>query len=517
MNIFICTMLWIVLIPVVLALIILFTSGFDGLGVILVPVILIMILPIFLFGATSFLVGYYGLQSWISSISILVVSGLLTLFLTPLCIQLSADPALLFGTLKLLLLFVLFFAAGYIGRFLPKEIVVLEAVIVALPLLYISLGQAALGAYMPFDYRFYWNGDSSSKIYSQLENGTRYYTYPKMFIDPFPAKVIGIKYCNDRGEFVGYSNADNISYHVAGEPYEPTTSDNSDILLHKNYAKNLSAMLASASNAIRKDGSQHSVLLYYDNNTLFRNEIFYHPNGVVERIDRYSFNKKLGAFDMCGKKSFDPLGYTYPQKWSVHDFRKSNGVPRIVQSLGISADSLGGRELDKSQSLIAENIHIIDTLRNRLKEKGMRSDNIEVLLASAQFSRQSKVCLSVNPNGQMWNLTFSSNFTQLKSVEQMETILDALALCRLESAVGEIHQDYPQCAEIRIDEIGSENYIALFLLNDRAISVDFRFSFIYDPMMHTDPKKRADAKRLWEEVKHIVKFSSEVSESRGKQ
>lgn len=88
----------------------------------------------------------------------------------------------------------------------------------------------------------------------------------------------------------------------------------------------------------------------------------------------------------------------------------------------------------------------------------------------------------------------------------MDTILDALALCRIESGVGEVHLDCEDCTEIRIDEIGTDNYVYLYLLNDKAISADFRFSFIYDPMVHTDLKKQADAKLLWDEMKQIVKF-----------
>lgn len=508
MNIFLSTTLWIVLVPIILGLILFLLSGFDGMVIMLMCFGFIHIVPILLFGATSFILGYYGLHSWWIPISILVVSGLLTLFLAAFCVRLSPDPALLFGTLKLLLLFVIAFMSGYIGRNLSQSGFIIDTVVVGALFLYLALGQVALGAFAPFSYNYFWTCDISSQWYSEQENGTSYYKNPKMFIDPFPAQIIGVKYYNDRGEFVGYSNDINYSYSAIGISDGEMTSDNSDILLHKNYEENLRTILASSSNAIRKDLPQHSVLTHYESDTLFRKEVFYHPNGVVSWVRCYYFNHKFETFVVYKETFFDPLGYVEPQKWSIRDFRKSNGVPQIVHSVGVSTDSLNGRKLDESQTRIVENIHIIDTLRNTLKNKNKRCDNIEILLESVQFDPTNKASICINPRGYMRKGYFDwpDDFTQLKSVEQMGTILDALALCRLESGIGEVHSDCEDCTEIRINEIGTDNYIYLYLLNDRAISADFRFSFIYNPMIHTDPKKQADAKRLWDEMKDIVKF-----------
>lgn len=202
MNIFLSTTLWTLLVPAILGLVLFVLSGFDGMVVMLMIFGLINVVPTLLFGATSFLLGYYGLQNWWISIYIIVVSGLLILFFAAFCIKLFPDPALLFSILKLLLLFVIAFIAGYIGRNLSPVGVIIDKVVVGALFLYLALGQVALGAYAPLSYKYFWTGDNSSQLYSEQENGTIYYKKPKMFIDPFPAQVIGVKYCNDRGELM---------------------------------------------------------------------------------------------------------------------------------------------------------------------------------------------------------------------------------------------------------------------------------------------------------------------------
>lgn len=65
----------------------------------------------------------------------------------------------------------------------------------------------------------------------------------------------------------------------------------------------------------------------------------------------------------------------------------------------------------------------------------------------------------------------------------METICDALSLCRLESGITErivhYYDESIKCPRIRIKENSKRNkYIIFYLLENRVVSSDFKLSFV---------------------------------------
>lgn len=518
MNIFLLTNLWIVAIPLAFSLIILIASGFDELGVVLMAAWMIFFLPILLFGVTSFVMGYCGLTNWLISVPLLILWGGLTLLFSSFGLEYSPEPRLLFGLLKVLLLFGIAFGAGYLGRYLHEDGFVIDAVISGVLFLYISLGQISNGSFAPLDYYAFWTDDSSSPLcYSEQDNGTRYYKQIKMLIDPFPARIAGIRYHNSKGEYVGYSNDQSIGQKVQGIDEGDMTSDNSEILLHKNYESNFHQIIGLCKNAIRKDFTQYSILMYYDRDTLFKKEVSYYPNGVVDKINSYYYDETECLFSDYEHNvryvynsdwhTFDPLGFFLHEKeWRTGDFRKTNGVPQLAKQIGISLDSIDNNTvLDESQKKIVHIVSIIDTIRKQLKVEDRSADNINILCNVAKFSPSSMISIQIDRDRGTWS-DFSSgrDFTQLADVEQMNTVCDALALCRLESGITQIYRN-GWAIGIRIKEIKEGGgFFGLFLFDDMAISADSQLCFIYDPSIHNDPKKREDAERLWNEMKQII-------------
>lgn len=519
MNIFLLTNLWTVAIPLAFSLIILIASGFDELGVVLMAAWMIFFLPILLFGVTSFVMGYCGLTNWLISVPLLILWGGLTLLFSSFGLEYSPEPRLLFGLLKVLLLFGIAFGAGYLGRYLPKDGFVIDAVISGVLFLYISLGQIANGSFAPLDYHAFWTDDSSSPLcYSEQDNGTRYYKQIKILIDPFPARIAGIRYHNSKGEFVGYSNDQSVDQKVQGINEGDMTSDNSDILLHKNYESNLRQIIGPCENAIRKDFIEYSILMYYDRDTLFKKEISYYPNGVVDKVNNYYYDEAGCLFNdyehnvryvyNSDQHTFDPLGFfSGREEWRSGDFRKTNGVPQLAKEIGISLESIDNNTvLDESQKEIVRMVSIIDTIRKQLKVENRSDDNINILCKAAKFSPTSMISIQIDKGRGTWKSDFSSgkDFTQLKNVEQMNTVCDALALCRLESGMTQLYRS-EWAIGIRIKEIKEDGgFLGLFLFDDMAVSSDSGLCFIYDPSIHKDPKKREDAERLWNEMKQII-------------
>ena len=90
----------------------------------------------------------------------------------------------------------------------------------------------------------------------------------------------------------------------------------------------------------------------------------------------------------------------------------------------------------------------------------------------------------------------------------METICDALSLCRLESGITErivhYYDESIKCPRIRIKENSKRNkYIIFYLLENRVVSSDFKLSFVFDPSAHMD---KVD---YWEKMHQLVDKSAD--------
>lgn len=93
---------------------------------------------------------------------------------------------------------------------------------------------------------------------------------------------------------------------------------------------------------------------------------------------------------------------------------------------------------------------------------------------------------------------------------RLDPVCAALSLCHLESAVTERmvrrYDNTIACPRIRIKENSNRTkYMILYLLEDRAVSADFRFRFVFDPSIHADEKRRQDAADLWQKMQQLAR------------
>lgn len=508
MNIYVMTML--VILGVILALILLLyvLSGFDSLTLIVMPVLFGMgALFILLFITTSFILGLKGTEHIYWGIGSLLIFGLLNYLFLPSC-TMAADPKIVYATLKIITFFVIAFGCGYLWRagennnsYLFIITKILSTVCSAFLLGYITMANLlAFG-----DISLFWNEAAYNS------DKTLFYEQ-KIRISPFPARVIGVRYYNKCGLYAGASAKHPINSKLIDMRLGETPNGNADIFLNKKYKPVIAELLADCKEALRYESGRTTVYLFYKNDTLRRIETDYHENGVVSKIRRY---RSMPGNEYDVVKKFDELGTPLQtddssnllsRLWSIHDFRIEAEVPRI----NYGYDDPNHPKLDKRLCNVLNSETLFEQMRDSLKAMGQLGDNLSVALLLEGFATGDSVSISVAIDAySRYGDNNDTGFECMNTVEDMDTICDALALCRLESAITErivnYGEDRIRCPRIRIKENTEQGkYVILYLLEDRAISSDFKYCFVFDPSAHSDPKKQNDAASLWEQTQQMA-------------
>lgn len=507
MNIYLLTTVWVLGVIVALMLLFLIISGFDLQGLVLLMILWSSALPFVLFIACSFVCGLKGTEQLYWAIGMLLVYGLLTYILLPSC-QLAADPKVVHGTLKIALFFLLAFGCGYLWRMEYGHFPVLSvaAKIVVTLCAGLVLGYVLLANLRPL-------GGVNENFWAPVGyNAEKTLFYGnRMYYSPFPARVLGVRYYNRHGQYAGASSVQPCLNVLLDMRMGEVPDGSADILLHKRYQPMVRKLLADCKEAFRCESDRTTIYLFYCKDTLHRIEVDYYENGIISKIRRYhttSMNEydEPGFFDELGapqKKLYDSIEWFRP--WRIGDFRVEDTVPRIRYGY----DRLHDPKLDPRLRGLLDYTTTFAQVRDSLRAQGESGDNLSIALSEAGFALDQTISIAVDSDS-YYGTSHNSHFKSLPTVSEMETVCDALTLCRLESGLTEriVHfsDEYIACPRIRIKENSKRNkYMILYLLEDRAVSSDFRFRFVFDPSVHPDESKRQDAAALWQEMQQLAR------------
>lgn len=508
-NLYLSATLWIPVAITALLLLGFVVSGFD-LEALVLPFVLWVIptMPFVLFIACSFIFGLKGTGHLAWGIGSVAVYGWLTYFVFPSC-QVAADPRILYGTLEIVPCFALAFGCGYLWRIGAGHRVDWQGITKIFATLCVGL---LMG------YITYANLREMGGVNDTLWTERRYNADKTLFYDrklrfsPFPARVLGVRYYNKHGKYAGGSAEQPCNSELSDMRMGEVPDGSADILLHKRYKPVVTELLADCKDAFRKESGRTTVYLFYKNDTLRRIEADHYENGIISQIRRYG-SMPGNRYEV--QERFDELGVPqnsyvdaawWRQLWRIVDFRVEAEVPRF----GYGYDDPDHPELDQRLRNALDYHTPFEQARDSLKAAGEMGDNLSIALLIKGFAIGTDTTLSVavDPDsyyGEDYNIDFKS----LETVKQMETVCDALALCRIESGMTErmvrYPEDYIPCPRIRIKEnSGRDKYMILYLLNDRAVSSDFKFRFVFDPSIHTDEHKRNEAGVLWKKMQQII-------------
>lgn len=237
----------------------------------------------------------------------------------------------------------------------------------------------------------------------------------------------------------------------------------------------------------------------------------YYENGIISKIRRYESvpTKEYdtpGMFDELGvpeERVYNSLQWFRP--WRIGDFRVVDTVPRFRYGY----DRLDDPRLDPRLRGVVDCSARFARVGDSLRALGESGDNLGIALSEAGFAPDKTISVAVD-TASYYGKPYDSQFCSLPTVPEMQTVCDALSLCRLESAVTErMIRDYDNtiiCPRIRIKENSNRTkYMILYLLEDRAVSSDFRFRFVFDPSAHADENKRQDVAALWQKMQQLAK------------
>lgn len=508
MNIYLLTTVWVLGSIAALVLFALIASGFDLGGVLIFSVLWgATTLPFILFIACSVVCGLKGTEHLCWAVGTLLVYGLLTYMLFPSC-QLAADPKIVHGTLKTALFFLLAFGCGYLWRTGNGQLPVLTvaAKVLATGFAGILLGYILLANLMQL-------GGVNESFWTPKEYNaekTLFYGH-RMRHSPFPARVLGVRYYNRQGRYAGASSIQPCPNVLLDMRLGEVPDGSADILLHKRYKPAVKKLLADCREAYRWEQGNRAVYLFYRQDTLKRIEVDYHENGIISKIRRYESvpAKEYGTpgmFDELGvpeEKVFD--SFRWFRLWRAGDFRVEDSVPRFRYGY----DRLDDPRLDPRLREVVDCSARFARVGDSLRAQGELGDNLSIALSEAGFAPDKTISVAVDTDS-YYGKPYDSQFCSLPTVPEMQAVCDALSLCRLESAVTErMVRDYDNtvaCPRIRIKENSNRTkYMILYLLEDRAVSSDFRFRFVFDPSIHADEKKRQDAADLWQKTQQLAK------------
>ena len=511
MNIFLRIALWMIGIPIALLVLLYVISGFDLMVLVYGGYILgIGLLPPLLFVASSFLCGLKGKEHLYWVFGTLLLYGAVNCYIPAPLYDTLPDPRVVYGTLYFLTIFAIAFGCGYLWRlgarhrssFLLGAAKYLGTLCAAIVLGYISL--ANLGDF---------GGLDSSEWTEPHYNATKTMVYGrKLCLSPFPARVIGVRYYNKHGRFAGASGEQVSCCNVDDIPMDEKLDGSADILLHKQYKPIVTKLLADCKDAYRIESGKTTIYLFYKNDSLYRIEADHHDNGIISAIRNYDLKSTYNYYEM---ETFDELGTPqnmflnasgYSRLWRIIDFEVEPEIP----SFKYGYDNLNNPKLDKRLRKALDWDSSFKDTRNLLRAKGEEGDNLSVALLMEGFtmSKDTTISIAIEPDSR-YGTDYDIGFKHLKTVEEMEAVSDALTLCRLESGIAErIIREYESnidCPRIRIKENSErDKYVILYLLEDRAISSDFKFRFVYDPFIHTDKKKQEDAISLWKKLQQLA-------------
>lgn len=424
--------------------------------------------------------------------------------------QVAADPKIIYGTLKIATYFTIAFGCGYlwrIGGHHPSQLFfitkILATLCTALMMGYITIANfLGIGG----TNEIFWTKEKYNS------DKTLFYTQ-KMYLSPFPARVIGVRYYNRHGRFVGGSSEPFSTYKLNDMRLGEIPDGSADILLHKKYKSKVDEILADCKEGFRKVSGRTTVYLFNKNDSLRRIEADYYENGIISKIRNY---KSISGNEYEIVRTFDELGTPlrlmynnndFLRLWHIHDFRIEDKVPPF----NYGYDNPDNPKLDEHLRKILDYNTLFESVRDSLKAAGQVGDNLSVALQLQGFTNDENTSISVAIDADSYYGTgYNTNFKRMESVEEMNAICDALTLCRLESAITErivnYTDDYIKCPRIRIRENSKRNkYMILYILEDRAISSDFKLRFVFSPSIHADKKKRKDATILWQKMQQIIK------------
>ncbi|MCM0272825.1 hypothetical protein [Bacteroides fragilis] len=514
MNAYLLTMIWILGAVLVLMLLCYVISGFDLGALVLVSILwCIPTLPFLLFIACSFIFGLKGLDHLYWAIGSLCVYGLLTYMLLTSC-QMAADPKIVHGTLKVVLFFAIAFGCGCLWRptvcnfSVVLGIAKIPATLCAVLLLgYVMLANMReMGGVNDL----YWAGPQYNA------DKTLFYDY-KMRLSPFPARVVGVRYFNKYGHYVGGSAEQPCNNVLMDMRLGDIPDGSADILLHKRYKPTVVGLLADCKKAFCYDRDHTTIYLFYKSDSLRRVEVDHHENGIISKIRKYQAGT-VDEYDTV--EMFDELGV--PQKmfynnnswfrlWRINDFQVEPEVPCFKYGYA----SPDHPAIDERLRKVLDFSKQKEQTRDSLRMLGESGDNLNIALLLEGFIIDNHTTISVAVDADSYyGENHNSDFENLKTVRQMETICDALSLCRLESGITErivhYYDESIKCPRIRIKENSKRNkYIIFYLLENRVVSSDFKLSFVFDPSAHMDKVKRRDAVDYWEKMHQLVDKSAD--------
>lgn len=518
-SIYLKTLLWI-LIPLCIlnGLGFVFSYG-DMLGVFLAGMFSLVLLCWGLFFSYSFLLGYKaGKGKGIAvTVLLLIIGGFLWQ---------SAGSWVEPGTLwRRLVYAILFFgvilSVGRLCRYGIKAggFIRLGSILVFIIVAFVSVTiclSTLCGAYSPVPEGLFWKDAYPEKA----ENGTVFFHDTKMSINPFDSRVIGVFRFNDKKEYVGFSSSIYECHKIENQRYQvnDTIKASTCDFIHNSYEPLLSNFMSDCRDALYRKEADYCVFLYTKEGLLHRKEFDYHSNGIVKQARSYTYDREKG-FHIEEEKTieFDELGFCDKKgrvRWSIKDFHQTDTVIDIESRYGLAYNPIAkdGKYTESQQFIIDSFITVESkaTHPDSLKKYSSLDFPLDEYYKLGSLNGHT-ISVDISIDEYKWRKIYLSDFTPLKTTEQMYSFVDALELSRLDTGmwvrIGEqsfvVGKD-DECYSFMLKEnVKDGNIMVLYLFGNYAVTVDSRFCFYFDPSVHKDPEIRKRAKESWNEMEKI--------------
>lgn len=548
MNVFIVTLLWVVGIALAIVLLFFVLSGFEFAAILYGGFFMALFLPGILWLLYSFLLGYTGGKGWLTALPVMLF--LLVIYGFQSLLSYAGQPTCLEGAffsnlLGIGIACVLFIGVGVLCRYGVRQGIYVQwatylfgsaAAVFGFYLVLAFLTRQ--GSVLLIEEKAFWRPP-----YAEVQkDGTVLIRDKRLFINPFPSRVIGVFSYNDRGEYCGLSVDDYEEHKITKNDLDDQYARDSistAVLVHNNYLPSVRTFLSDCREALYVKNDSCAVLLYLANDTLRRKEFDYHKNGLIRQMRSYVYQGRQGFHIEEEKtKEFDELGYAAGTSlffsWHYKDFvTVDEAALNIEAAFGKAYTPLNGDYSPRQQEIIEKYLRVTknepDTTQS-IDPSALEMPLDEYYQLGGINGKT--ISIHIDTKSYRWKYPEPHHFEALKEIPPMDTIIAALDLCRLEPGmwerVGEqsmLVGTEDQCYRILIWEnkstfdIGAkeegakknasapsatkENGVVFYLFDKYAVTADSRFLFRFDPTLHTDPKLQEKARTSWEQMMKI--------------
>lgn len=519
MSIYITVLLWIVIPVLILNIVTLVFSNGDTLGVALVGLYSLMFVCWGIFLAYSFLLGYKAGEGALIAIPVLLLIAGVFLW------QSSGswiEPGTLWRQfLSGAVLFGVLLFAGLLCQYGVKTGgfmhfgTILVSVVIGFICIVICLSRMC-GAYSPLPEELFWKDAYPETI----KNGTVLFHDAKIYINPFDSRVIGVFRFNDKGEYVGFSSSRYECHKIVNSAFKVNDEIKASTcdFVYTGYEPLLNDFMADCRDALYVKEKDYCVFLYTKEGFLYRKEFDYHSNGIVKQARSYTYDRETGFHIEEGKTiEFDELGFCENNgllRWDINDFRQTDTVIAAERRYGqVYNPTVTDKKYTVSQQAIIDSFI---TVESRTGNAGTLKKYSSLDVPLDEYYKLGTVnghviSVHINTDSYKWRNRGLHGFTQLKTVDQMYTFIDALELSSLDTGMWKrigkqslVVGDDDECYSFMIKENAKGGKaLVLYILGDYAVTADSRFSFHLNPYAHKDVELQKKAGEAWDKMMNI--------------